>query len=417
MLSYLSLYLFEMPLWDSAWDVGWILFSINICALCVSIFADQKILEYIIWLSIIIQAALLNVSGVHNDVYRYLWDGWISLQGISPFLYTPDQITLLYPELTNVWYWDLLDFKHLHTIYPGTLQIFFWLGEILKEHSILALRCILMVASFVSMYGLKYLTRENVLAQKFLPFIFLSSFWIFDGVIAVHSEMIIVLFLIVSLLCYSKKFYWLLGIALAALVSTKLYPLILLPFFLRHKYWWKVLVTFVVATVAMNYFFLGDSILIENFLSSLKRFTSLWEASPGMYILFEKITESISQANLLGLCVLGVSFIYAWWKKLSIYEAIALILFVYIVISRTVFSWYWLPFMAVMPWVSQKYMPVVFAPILVFALQYSLIDATNDINTTFIYTENAAVTWFIVSAWLPVYILFIYKYFRHRNVQ
>lgn len=396
---YLSLYRFGIPLWDSAWSVGWLLVIINLFALALSYFADQKMLPIILVVSVLIQVALFGLQGVHNDVYRYLWDGWVSTQGVSPFAYTPDQISSqnILSGYQNFWYWDLLDFKHLHTIYPATAQLFFFIGSLIHAHSVSALRFILFLCGIISMILAWVLTKdqEEKHLRKLFPFVFLSSLWIFDGVIAVHLEMLIVAFLLLSIWLYQKKYYYWLGVALACLIFTKLYPLVIVPFFVRRKNWLKTIFVGIVTGLVINIPFFFRWEYAQNLFHSLDRFSSQWVMSP---ILYDVITYlynvdwGIIMGILMSVLIIVVALLY--YKHARIYHAVALVLSIYILCSKTIFSWYLLPVLALYPFIISPYRSLLLVPLLFFPLQYSFIDGTTEVNTTFVYLNFGRFWWF-----------------------
>jgi len=59
-----------------------------------------------------------------DDIYRYLWDGWIHLQGIDPFLHPPAAAAL--EPLRTVWH-GLVNHPEVPTIYPPGAQAAFLL--------------------------------------------------------------------------------------------------------------------------------------------------------------------------------------------------------------------------------------------------------------------------------------------------
>lgn len=64
-----------------------------------------------------------------EDIYRYMWDGWVQRHGVNPYLYPPGA-----PELGSIrtdW-WSQINHSEVSTIYPPGAQLVFfvlaWIG-------------------------------------------------------------------------------------------------------------------------------------------------------------------------------------------------------------------------------------------------------------------------------------------------
>lgn len=57
-----------------------------------------------------------------DDIYRYLWDGWVSLHGVNPYLHAPDAAAL--ESLRTSWH-ALVNHPSVPTIYPPAAQVLF----------------------------------------------------------------------------------------------------------------------------------------------------------------------------------------------------------------------------------------------------------------------------------------------------
>lgn len=72
-----------------------------------------------------------------DDLYRYLWDGRVGLQGVNPYLHAPDA-----PELEDLQddTYDLVSFKQIRTIYPPLFQWLFQFSQWAAPSSMLFLK-------------------------------------------------------------------------------------------------------------------------------------------------------------------------------------------------------------------------------------------------------------------------------------
>ncbi len=78
-----------------------------------------------VWgVGLVLRLALFPLAPHYSDdVYRYLWDGWVQTHGINPFLYAPSSPALA--SLRTEW-WPLINHSDVSTIYPPAAQLVFW---------------------------------------------------------------------------------------------------------------------------------------------------------------------------------------------------------------------------------------------------------------------------------------------------
>lgn len=69
-----------------------------------------------------------------DDVWRYLWDGWVGAHGVNPYLHPPDAGTL--DALATAWR-PLINHPSVHTVYPPGAQLAFHLLALLGPSVIL----------------------------------------------------------------------------------------------------------------------------------------------------------------------------------------------------------------------------------------------------------------------------------------
>lgn len=62
-----------------------------------------------------------------NDIYRYIWDGWVQLAGINPYRYLPVDAHLAFLRDARV-YPSINRASTAHTIYPPAAELFFALA-------------------------------------------------------------------------------------------------------------------------------------------------------------------------------------------------------------------------------------------------------------------------------------------------
>lgn len=75
--------------------------------------------------AVAVRLALLPATpSLSEDIYRYMWDGWVAQNGVNPFLFAPEALELA--TLRTDW-WALINHPSVPTIYPPGAQVVFLL--------------------------------------------------------------------------------------------------------------------------------------------------------------------------------------------------------------------------------------------------------------------------------------------------
>ncbi len=221
-------------------------------------------------------AAIPNLS---QDFYRFLWDGRLLAQGMSPYLFTPDSAAALNVTVEQskelIHGMGVLNASHFSN-YPPINQLFFAVAALFAGKSILGsvivLRVLIILADVGILYFGKKLLEKINLPIKNIFWYFLNPFIIIELTGNLHFEGVMLFFFVWALyLLFKGKWFWaavLIGIS----VSVKLIPFLFLPLFFKYftneNKTPKVIKTFGVSP--SFYFIIGISVLITflPFLSS-----------------------------------------------------------------------------------------------------------------------------------------------------
>ena len=151
-----------------------------------------------------------------NDVWRYLWDGHLTANGISPYETTPQEVitsaeegsephaTLLEGE---VW-WDVVDnvsFQGYRTVYPPLAQYLFGLSNRLAPASVFVWKLLIVLADLgtcwvvLSLLGAVGRNRSYVLLYAWNPLVIKE----FAG--SGHADAVMVLLMTLALLLLVRK--------------------------------------------------------------------------------------------------------------------------------------------------------------------------------------------------------------------
>ncbi len=216
-------------------------------ALCFFAFQIIKQLKWNFW--VLVGAALLlrlifiiAIPDLSQDFYRFIWDGKLMLNGISPYLFTPDQLMQNgAPPMANAA--ELLNgmgglSAGHYSNYPPINQLFFALAVLMGGQSILggviALRLIIITADLGILYFGTKLLKTLQLPPNRIFWYLLNPFIIIEFTGNLHFEGVMLFFVIWALYALLRKHYVWAAILLGISVSVKLLPLLFLPIFWQY---------------------------------------------------------------------------------------------------------------------------------------------------------------------------------------
>jgi hypothetical protein len=326
-------------------------------------------------LGIVFQLILIPViPNLSQDFYRFLWDGRLLLQGVSPYLFTPSSSTALGVTIEQsqqlIEGMGTLNASHFSN-YPPINQLFFAVAALFAGKSIMGsvivLRVLIILADVGILYfGKKLLERLN-LPIKNIFWYFLNPFIIIELTGNLHFEGVMLFFFVWALyLLFKGKWFWaavLIGIS----VSVKLLPLLFLPLFLKYftnNKTQKVLEIFGVSikrlagfysvigfTVVLTFLPFLSSEFIQNFSSTIGLWFQNFEFNASVYYIIRWIGFQVVGWNIIEttgkiLPVLVLLFVLAiafFRKNKTPQELMTGMLFavsIYFLLSTTVHPWY-----------------------------------------------------------------------------
>ena len=319
-----------------------------------------------IGLRLVFIVALPNLS---QDFYRFIWDGRLLMQGISPYLYTPEFI-VSQSEIVVAQSNDLvagmgsLNASH-YSNYPPLNQLFFGIGSLFGGSSILgsavAMRLLIILADIATLLFAKKILDHLKLPIKKLWWFYLNPFIILELTGNLHFEGVMIFFIVASFYTLLKSKWLLSAILFGCAISLKLIPLLLLPVF----FWWFVKreqfaasfkrLTFyylvVAVTVLLTFLPFYDAQLVSNFSDTIALWFQKFEFNASIYYIirwigYETIGWNIiaDVGKILPLIVLSTVALISLVKKRESLTKLAtgmlFALFVYLLLSTTVHPWY-----------------------------------------------------------------------------
>ena len=205
---------------------------------------------WFLWAGILLRLALVfPFPLLSDDVYRFLWDGYLIVDGQNPFAELPGyylEAGRSVPGLTPELYANL-NSPEYYTIYPPVAQAVFtaavWLSPTSHAGAAILMKLFLFACELGTLWGLHRLltsTRSPFATERSgIPVHHLLFYWLNPLVIVeitgnLHFEGAMVFFLVLALWLLVRSRWVAAGATFALSVASKLLPLMLLPFLLRR---------------------------------------------------------------------------------------------------------------------------------------------------------------------------------------
>ena len=191
---------------------------------------SRTILWVIIIFALMFRLTLLPMAP-SDDIYRYLWEGKLQLNGISPYSHSPESSSL---EHLRDGFFSGINHKHLTTIYPPLTLMVFAIADFIS-HSLITMKSVFLVFDVLSIFLLlRFLkvmgkSQLNVLVYAWSPLILISF------AARAHCDSLQIFFIILAMyLCAIRKnLRSTVSIALAAM--SKFIFIIIVPFLIPTK--------------------------------------------------------------------------------------------------------------------------------------------------------------------------------------
>lgn len=322
------------------------------------------------------------IPNLSQDFYRFIWDGRLLVQGVNPYIITPQ---LFFTDLSTALeitsgknvaqaaqlYAGMGDLNASHySNYPPINQLCFAIAGLFAGKSILGsaivLRVLIILADIGILYFGKKLLERLQLPVKNIFWYFLNPFILIELTGNLHFEGVMLFFVVWSLyLLHKRKWFWA-AILLGVSVSVKLLPLLLLPLFLgfdsaqpASRAFWNLkniirvsgFYMLVLGTALLTFAPFLSSEFISNFSATIGLWFQNFEFNASIYYIirwigFEAIGWNIigTVGKILPIIVILVLLALTFFRKnTTTQQLITGMLFgvsAYFLLSTTVHPWY-----------------------------------------------------------------------------
>ncbi len=351
---------------------------------------------------------LLVFPELSDDVFRYIWDGMLVNEGISPYSMVPSKWAELGLGESFGTMLHQLNSPEYYSVYPPMLQYVFaasvWLGDAELLSSIIYLRVFVLLTELGSMVLLHKLLKAWQLNERNLMLYALNPLVIIEFAGNLHGEVFMVFFLLLSLWLLVHQRQWLSSVVFAFSVGTKLLPLMFLPFYVKRLGWSKTIgyAVLVALTVVLLYAPFWHTGMVPNILSSIRLYFANFEFNGSVYLLLREAGYIITGYNqialigrILSLMVLASILLIAWWNKNKQLAGIPVLMmfawFIYYALATTVNPWYVAALAAFLPFTKYRFALVW---LITVPLSYHAFGHSD-------FKENV---WMIALEYVPVYV-------------
>ena len=298
-----------------------------------------------------------NLPQLSDDFYRFIWDGMLLNNGINPIGQIPvDQIINNFkdPGFANLLLANM-NSAHYASVYPPFHQIIFGIAYLLSGSNLLSgvntMRAIVVLIELLAFLIL--LVRRQTNEQNYLFAYLLNPLVIVEGVGNVHFEAVLLPFLAMALIDFSKKWYLRSAIPWAGSILVKLRSAILAPvFFFRFPR--RKRLPFAISVFITLFVFFGmfeQWSMFSNADKGIGLYFNNFEFNASFYYLISNGIEFLIGYNPIAFVapvlalVAFVSILMISYRRRNsnIFELSLVVYIMFLLLSTTVHPWYIIP--------------------------------------------------------------------------
>ncbi len=315
--------------------------------------------KFLLFTGIVFRMLLLfSAPNLSDDVYRFIWDGRLAANGISPFSHLPSEIMQM-PSVTGITkeLFLQLNSKEYYTIYPPVMQGIFWLAGKLFPVNVFAaivfLKCFILLVEVATGYLLIQLLKKLLFPKQLCLLYFLNPLVITELTGNVHFDGLMIFFVLLAFLLLIKNNRHCSAIVLGLGIATKLLPVLFLPLIINKTRWRKDLLYLIITgviTLALFAFVFNIS-MVQNMLNGIGLFIQKFEFNASVYYVVRYVVTLINGYNMIAVAgpflilfssfiILFISFKGKKFTSINFLNKSLFIITIWFLFSTTVHPWY-----------------------------------------------------------------------------
>lgn len=396
---------------------------------------SRRLLWFIIAVGLVIRLVLFASNPIlEDDYYRYLWDGAVTAHGFNPYAHTPQEVLAYGGEAIPESLYDLaaeagrvtqrVNHPGLGTVYPPVAQAAFALAFGLKPWSVLAWKAVLLLCDLLTLAVLVKILKAASLPSTYALIYWWNPILLKETYNSAHMDMLVLPFLMLAVYYIAQQRLYRSGIAVSVAVAVKLWPLILVPVYLRASRAKapaiaKALLISTLVLILLLAPMLWAIPLGER--SGLRAYGEHWEMNDALFMVVESLVRFVTQPLsfidspvevIARLTIAGL--LLGWVITLArkpvqgvpdLFNRLVLATGALFMLSPTQFPWYYLwvvPFLALSPRPSLLLLTPML-PLYYLKFYYTATGEEDFFHNTLVWVEYA-----------PVLVYSAYEYFRYR---
>ena len=339
-----------------------------------------------------------------DDVYRYVWDGKQTANGINPYLYPPSDPAV--EHLADSVIFPKINHPHLPTIYPPMAQNVFLVSYLLGGDSTFVFKLIsaffelLTIVALLVLMRLWQVSRVHLLLYLFSPLVLIEFY------LSAHLDILAMPFLVLALVSLVRRRPVLVGVFLGLAAMVKFNGLFFAPVLFFHfegRDKLRFALSLALTVVACYFPYTIDS--HGEFLGSLGAYLGDWQFNGSIYFLFKSLLGS-SAARLVsaGIFVVWIGFVIS--RRMPVERKLFDSYAGYLVLTPTFFPWY---FVWLMPLLITHRSPAFLWLSGAVLLSYHVLIGQYSTGTW------SPMIWLGMVAYVPFYVLLIWTTLKPDN--
>lgn len=309
----------------------------------------------LILLAVFIRACLVfSFPNLSDDIYRFLWDANLIIDGKNPYLFLPTDVV----TDTNQALFDQLNSQEYNSPYPPISQIVYTTSALISGGDYYIFSVIIKAMTFIAELGsLYFIIRllEKLKLSRHKLFIYaLNPLILIELMGNLHFESFMILFVLMTVYFLTADKPGFSAVSFVAAIMSKLLPLMFTPFVLAYLGIRKSIKFSLVGALVFLILALPilQGMLDGAFFSSVGLYFQKFEFNASLYYLIRSIGYSIYGYNIIGTLgpILGIitfsSIILLWYRyrarvnQANIFYFLLFSISVYLFFATTVHPWY-----------------------------------------------------------------------------
>lgn len=363
---------------------------------------------------------LFSIPNLSDDFYRFFWDGILINNQINPFLYLPREIIdnpTIQISALNAALFESLNSPEYYTVYPPVCQFVFWIASYLGNITIAVfiMKLFMFSAEIGSIYLFIKLLKIHQLKREYIYFYVFNPLLIIELVGNIHFEAFLIFFVLWAVYLLQRNKWILATFAMALAISSKLTPILMLPFFLKRLKIKKSLIFYglTLGLVTISFIPFSGSALINGMGSSISLYFQKFEFNASIFYILREIGfwvkgwDIIQVASkwlaLTTVTIIVLISLLENTKKQNLPGILIWSLFIYFAFASIIHPWYATPILA-FSWFSRYRFPIFWS----FTIFLSY--AGYSVNG---FQEQL---WVLLVQYILVYGVMIYELIKHKDL-